>query len=334
MFQENNLHAELAKPIDAAKSQLQTEVIASPDWIQNPDHHPFQNPDYGQETVPGYQTTDNAKKRKVINTKNLQGKHAKPRGRIPKGKKWNSEMGMWEDDVDFSDGGAGTMGGMPAESMSSFAPEVCPQPASSTKAHKSPGRPRGRPPKGKVWDTKQGCWVAGSGEDIEKPRVLEKLPGAGVSLGKKPRGRPPKGKMWDSAAEMWVDDPTSQEGSLSMPSSLYPPKPNILPPGWAVAVDPNSKNTYYYHETYRQPQWEPPFWPGSQQSMAPQSHLSEFTQMAPQTYSHLPASQPSQSASNNTAVSSEGISTGQGYHDSGMASGQISQTTNAALGQI
>lgn len=57
------------------------------------------------------------------------------------------------------------------------------------------GRPRGRPPKGKMWDSNQRKFVA-----LEKEsRAKSKVRGKG-----RPRGRPPKGKTWDSNRKEYV----------------------------------------------------------------------------------------------------------------------------------
>jgi len=58
-------------------------------------------------------------------------------------------------------------------------------------------KPKGRPPKDKMWDAATAEWV----DDPDAPAP------APAAAGNRPKGRAPKGKMWDADNNEWVDDP-------------------------------------------------------------------------------------------------------------------------------
>ncbi|KAG8462476.1 hypothetical protein KFE25_010301 [Diacronema lutheri] len=113
------------------------------------------------------------------------GKAPQPRGRPPKGKLWDADAGQWYDDPLYvpepkapkapkAVGGSGSSGaaGFAAVPAAAGAGSTCadgagagdawpPPPATKARAGESGQlpQPRGRPPKGKVWDPVLGSWV-------------------------------------------------------------------------------------------------------------------------------------------------------------------------------
>mmetsp|Transcript_39602 Transcript_39602/g.79974 ORF Transcript_39602/g.79974 Transcript_39602/m.79974 type:complete len:149 (+) Transcript_39602:11-457(+) len=139
-----------------------------------------------------------------------------------------------------------------------------------------PTKPRGRPPLGKVWDASAG-WVD-SGEDlhVRRPAKRPKVKSAEGNTGalQRPRGRAPRGVLWDDSIG-WVEDPNAppqdekkrpqiqskskaKNAMKKLPAKRGRKKKEVLPPGWATAVDESTKRTYYFHEKDRVPQWHPP----------------------------------------------------------------------------
>ena len=111
-------------------------------------------------------------------------------------------------------------------------------------------KPRGRPPKDKMWDYTAGTWVddpnpkppsekktkkpkspanpasggpgvvPSGGSNKQKQPIQTAVTADGKQMAvtadgkfKKPRGRPPKDKMWDDTAGTWVDDPNPKPPS-------------------------------------------------------------------------------------------------------------------------
>jgi hypothetical protein len=204
------------------------------------------------------------------------GKSPQPRGRPPKGKMWNAEGGTWGDDPNYvpeaklakpprADGEEDA----PAEEGALCADGFEPKPKKpfASKAKPSePGhtpQPRGRPPKGKVWDAVTGTWLddphyvpaPAKPATVKKPRV-EGAPGCdddgedgdldelGEGLLQKPkpnktedgmhaqpRGRPPSGKQWDRESGEWHDDP-----HFVAKPKVKKSKPNVIT-GASVVAD-------------------------------------------------------------------------------------------------
>jgi len=68
-------------------------------------------------------------------------------------------------------------------------------------------QPRGRPPKGKVWDSANGEWVDAAMSDlVARPEKS--------ADNKRPRGRPPAGKSWSEEAGGYVDAASAADGSV------------------------------------------------------------------------------------------------------------------------
>jgi hypothetical protein len=149
---------------------------------------------------------------KVCWIEDVEVKSTKPRGRTPKGKKWEEGAG-WISDPNY------------VEKPKS------PKPNST--------KPRGRAPKGKKW-TEEG-WIS-------DPNYVEE-PKPSKPKSAKPRGRTPKGKKWTE--EGWIEDPNyieepkcekvkstkprgrapngkkwTEEGWISDPNYVEEPKPS------------------------------------------------------------------------------------------------------------
>ena len=112
----------------------------------------------------------------------------KPRGRAPQGKTWDSTHGKWVPDINTEtpvQGEEATKDQTKASATGSISMQ-------STK------RPRGRAPKGRVWDDQRNSWV---GLDSRSP--------VKQSVKRRPKGRAPAGKLWDESKGSWVPLPSS-----------------------------------------------------------------------------------------------------------------------------
>jgi len=146
----------------------------------------------------------------------------RPRGRPPAGKKWSDEEGAYVDDPDappkvvptrprgrppagkvWSEEASAYVD-MPFSVDASQAIALIPlQPA--PKKDKPPKRakssasakPRGRPPRGKVWSEEEGAYVSDGTEPQPAPKKAK-------TAGGRPRGRPPTGKIWSQEAAAYV----------------------------------------------------------------------------------------------------------------------------------
>ena len=139
--------------------------------------------------------------------KKARRQRVRPRGRAPKGKMWDYTKGVW----------TSIKKGRHKRPMGSVSDDVQGRMGTVAvkKAKRPRVRPRGRAPKGKMWDHTKGTWTS-----IKKGRhkrvmrcVSDDVQGRiGTVTTKKakrprvrPRGRAPKGKMWDHTKGVWVD---------------------------------------------------------------------------------------------------------------------------------
>ena len=153
-------------------------------------------PNMPKFTIVPTQPTENGKldsEKKICWIEDVGANSTKPRGRTPKGKKWESGAGWIED-------------------PNHVEKPKSPKPKST--------KPRGRAPKGKKWCEDVAKWIS-------DPNYVEKLKSP-KPQSTKPRGRAPKGKKWTE--EGWISDPNYIEEQT--PKSAKPrgktPKGNKL----------------------------------------------------------------------------------------------------------
>lgn len=196
----------------------------------------------------------------------------RPRGRAPKGKRWDGARRCWVSTDKGADGKKAkrTMkdGGM--------------SPASGGTADvASPKTPQPQALAGKKWDSVHASNAVEGGVPRNREKNTKRLELAAnnaVISHKRPRGRAPKGKVWDTGMNCWVKDDAAASltggstakkatsASSRKPASTHSSrKPSMgrdthdaLPEGWRMTVDHIRGIPYYYNVRDRIPQWDRP----------------------------------------------------------------------------